>query len=417
MKNKRLSLNMFTHSDHFIFIIAVVISVSIWIYMSMGSTNDTNVTVTNIPVQIELSEDAKNNGLQVFSGGDQRASVTISGNRAILGAISSSDITLTATANIIESAGEYELSVNATKSNPASSFNIISNPTPNKVKVIVDYLRESTFQIQENIIYKVADGYYASPSLAVNSVAISGPQTEISKIAKVSAVADVNETLKSPTNVNCELILYDNNGEIIDPAHLNMDITSIQAAISVLPEKTVTVVPVFANNPSGFTVDKSMITIEPDTIKLAGPSDILNKTTTVNLESLDFRTLKNSKATFDLGIDIPVDCKNISNTTTAKVTIDFSGLESKTFTVDKINVKGLSSDYKASVTQNNISVTVIGTEDELEKLSEGSIVGVIDVSENKGTIGSVQMPVSFSINNKNCWIYGSYKANITISKS
>ena len=43
---------------------------------------------------------------------------------------------------------------------------------------------KKSFPIQENVVYKVADGYYASTSLASKNITISGPQTEIAKIAK-----------------------------------------------------------------------------------------------------------------------------------------------------------------------------------------------------------------------------------------
>ena len=98
MSKNKFSLNSLLQNNKFVFIAAILVSVGIWVYMSMGSSNDTTVTVTNIPIQIELPADATNNGLQLFSGGEQTASVTVTGNRAILGSISESDITVSASA-------------------------------------------------------------------------------------------------------------------------------------------------------------------------------------------------------------------------------------------------------------------------------------------------------------------------------
>jgi hypothetical protein len=78
----------------------------------------------------------------------------------------------------------------------------------------------------------------------------------------------------------------------------------------------------------------------------------------------------------------------------------------------------LSSEYTAKITQKSLSVTVIGSESEIESLSESSITAVIDTSDFKGTLGSVQMPVIVQISGtKTCWAYGSYKANLTISNA
>ena len=385
--------------------------------MSMGSSNDTNVTISNIPIQIELPDSARENGLQVFSGGDQTASVTVTGNRAILGSINESDITVTAAANTINSSGNYMLAVSAAKTDPSSNFQITSAATPSSINVTIDYFRESTYQIQENVVYKVADGYYAVTSLSSNSVVISGPQTEISKIDKVSAVSQIDGTLTDTVTTDAEIILYDKNNNRLSTDLFTMDLNTLKATVSVLPEKTVDVKPVFINKPSGLKITDDMISVTPSSILLAGPKEVLDNTESVNLEAIDFSALKNETKTFSLGIDIPSDCKNISNTTTATVTLDLSGLTSKNFTVDKFTVNGLSADYNADVTQNSISVTIIGPKNELDSLAKSKITAVIDTSDSKGTTGSVQMPVSFKINGTNsCWAYGTYKANLTITE-
>ena len=418
MSKKKFSLNGILKNNKFLFILAVLISFSVWIYMSMGSSNDTSLTISNIPIQIELPDESRDSGLQVFSGGEQTASVTISGNRAILGSITESDITVTAAANTISSTGTYQLSVSAAKTNPGQNFQIISTVSPSTVSVFVDYLRESTFQIQENVVYKVADGYYASTALSSKNVVISGPQTEISRISKVSAVASIDNTLTESDSTEAKIVLYDKNGKEISTNLLTMDLYSVQAMVSVLPEKTVDIKPVFLNKPNGLNINDDIIKIEPDSILIAGPQKILNDTLSVNLEPIDFSTLKNEVKTFpSLGIDIPKDCKNISNSTTADVTLDLSKLSSKKFTVDKFTVEGLLNEYKADVTQKSISVTIIGPKKEINNLKSNDITGVIDTSDSEGTTGSVQMPVSFTIKGtKSCWAYGSHKANLTITE-
>lgn len=417
MKKKKFSLNSLLQNGKFLFVISILISLSTWVYMSMGSSNDTNVTISNIPIQIELPDSARENGLQVFSGGDQTASVTVTGNRAILGSINESDITVTAAANTINSSGNYMLAVSAAKTDPSSNFQITSAATPSSINVTIDYFRESTYQIQENVVYKVADGYYAVTSLSSNSVVISGPQTEISKIDKVSAVSQIDGTLTDTVTTDAEIILYDKNNNRLSTDLFTMDLNTLKATVSVLPEKTVDVKPVFINKPSGLKITDDMISVTPSSILLAGPKEVLDNTESVNLEAIDFSALKNETKTFSLGIDIPSDCKNISNTTTATVTLDLSSLTSKNFTVDKFTVNGLSADYNADVTQNSISVTIIGPKNELDSLAKSKITAVIDTSDSKGTTGSVQMPVSFKINGTNsCWAYGTYKANLTITE-
>lgn len=418
MKKKKFSLNKLFQNNKFLIVLALVISSITWVYMSMGTTNDTSVTISNIPIQIELPDQLNNNGLQVFSDTEQTATVTVTGSRAVLGSISTKDITVTAATNGIDSAGTYQISLSAVKTNPSANFQIISTVTPSNVNVIVDYLRETSFPIQENVVYKVADGYYASTSLASKNITISGPQTEIAKIAKVSASAELDGTLDDSTSTTANIILYDKSGNKISTDLLKMEFDTVEASISVLPEKTVKVVPEFVNKPDGLDLSDNMLSVEPSKILLAGPKNVLDSTDSVKLESIDFATLSNKRYEYDAqGINIPTDCKNISNSTAAKLILDLSDLSKKTFTVDSFKVSGLSSKYKADVTQTNMSVTVIGSEKELKDLKSSDIECVIDTSDQSGTVGSVQMPVTFKLKGTStCWVSGSYKANITISE-
>lgn len=418
MKKKKLSLNKLFQNNKFLIILSLVISTITWVYMSMGTTNDTSVTISNIPIQIELPDQLVNNGLQVFSDTEQTATVTVTGSRAVLGSISTKDITVTAATNGIDSAGTYQISLSAVKTNPSANFQIISTVTPSNVNVIVDYLRETSFPIQENVVYKVADGYYASTSLASKNITVSGPQTEIAKIAKVSASAELDGILDDSTSATADILLYDKSGNRISTDLLKMEFGTVEASISVLPEKTVKVVPEFMNKPEGLNLGDDMLSVEPSEILLAGPKKVLDNTKSIKLESIDFATLSNKRYEYnDQGINIPIDCKNISNSTAAKVVLDLSSLSKKTYTVDSFKVSGLSSEYKADVTQTNMSVTVIGSKKELENLKSSDIECIIDTSDQSGTVGSVQMPVTFKLKGTStCWVSGSYKANITISE-
>lgn len=418
MKKKKLSLNKLFQNNKFLIILSLVISTITWVYMSMGTTNDTSVTISNIPIQIELPDQLVNNGLQVFSDTEQTATVTVTGSRAVLGSISTKDITVTAATNGIDSAGTYQISLSAVKTNPSANFQIISTVTPSNVNVIVDYLRETSFPIQDNVVYKVADGYYASTSLASKNITVSGPQTEIAKIAKVSASAELDGILDDSTSATADILLYDKSGNRISTDLLKMEFGTVEASISVLPEKTVKVVPEFMNKPEGLNLGDDMLSVEPSEILLAGPKKVLDNTKSIKLESIDFATLSNKRYEYnDQGINIPTDCKNISNSTAAKVVLDLSSLSKKTYTVDSFKVSGLSSEYKADVTQTNMSVTVIGSKKELENLKSSDIECIIDTSDQSGTVGSVQMPVTFKLKGTStCWVSGSYKANITISE-
>ena len=416
---KKLSLTQrILQNNYVLLIIALLISIGIWIYMSMTASNDTSITVSNIPIQTELSESAKELGLQVFLEDEAKASVTVSGMRTMLGQISEADLIVTASANSISTTGNHTLPVSATKANPSSNFQITSC-TPSSINVVVDYPKESTFDVKEDISYKVKDGYYGSVSMAFNKVTISGPQTEILKIKKVVAKAEVKGDLTESKDTKAEIVLYDSGDNVIPKNLLQLSSNTVDVRIEVMPEKTVSLKPVFKNKPAGLVLTEDMIKIEPSEITIAGPQDALDNIKAVNLEAIDFNKLNNNKVVLkDLSIDVPESCKNISDTSVAAVTLDLRGMTSKEFDVESFSVEGLPSGFSCEVTSKSITVNVIGPKDEIESLKAEDIVAVIDAKNFSGKVGSVEMPITFKLNTvKSCWAYGEYKANVNITES
>lgn len=416
MKKRSLSQLIFS-KNYVIFILAVIISIGIWTYMSLNSSNDTTVTISNVPIQMDLSESSRNLGLQIFTDEKQTASVTVTGNRTILGSVTESDLTVTAAASSVNSSGNFTLPVSAAKKNPSSNFQITGS-TPSSVSVMVDYYKESTFQIQDKILFGVADGYYGATSLPYNSITISGPQTEVMKIKQVAAVASVEDNLLETTDVEADIVLYDENGNELSQKLLTMSFRTLTATISVLTEKSVKVEAGYVNKPSGLDLT-NLVEIHPSGILLAGPDDVMKTLVSVKTEEIDFSTLSDEAVTFNtLAINIPEKCKNISNNATAQVKIDLSGMTKKTFDVDTFTVEGLSSAYKAEVTSKNISVTVIGPKSEIESLDADKITATISATGTAVKTGSVEMPVTFRFDGANsCWAYGKYTANLNISES
>ena len=408
---KKLSLTQrILQNNYVLLIIALLISIGIWIYMSMTASNDTSITVSNIPIQTELSESAKELGLQVFLEDEAKASVTVSGMRTMLGQISEADLIVTASANSISTTGNHTLPVSATKANPSSNFQITSC-TPSSINVVVDYPKESTFDVKEDISYKVKDGYYGSVSMAFNKVTISGPQTEILKIKKVVAKAEVKGDLTESKDTKAEIVLYDSGDNVIPKNLLLLSSNTVDVKIEVMPEKAVPLKPVFKNKPGGLVLTEDMIKIEPSEIKIAAPQDALDNIKAVNLEAIDFNKLNNTKVVLkDLSIDVPESCKNISDTSAAAVTLDLRGMTSKEFDVESFSVEGLPSGFSCEVTSKSITVNVIGPKDEIESLKAEDIVAVIDAKNFSGKVGSVEMPITFKLNTvKSCWAYGEIK--------
>ena len=158
MKNKSWLARVLSH-NWVLMIIAFILSFTAWFIISANSQTETNVTISDIPITIELSEEAQNDGLQIFSGNDVTASVEVAGNRVTVGSLTASDITVTANqTNSIIGAGTYTLPLSAKKTGLKTNYEIVSDVTPANITIFVDKLKEDSFDIENQIKYTVGDG-------------------------------------------------------------------------------------------------------------------------------------------------------------------------------------------------------------------------------------------------------------------
>ncbi len=419
MKNKqRKGINGLFRNSKFLLVFSVVLSVIIWMVVSLSDSNENSSTVTNIPIQINLSDEAVDSGLEIFSGAEQKAAVTVTGNRVALGSISSDDIIVSAqTAGTISTSGTYPLSLTARKANSSDNFNITSSVSPSVITIFVDHKRELSFDIENRIKYNVSDGYHAAVNLSSDEVTVSGPQTEISKIAKAVIDGEVKGELKDDTSIECDVKLYDNSGSELTNNMLTLSEEKITANFSVLPEKEVALKVNFKNAPTDLNID-DYVTVSPQKILIAAPKTVLDSLEYISTSEVDFRTLSNKKQKLNLEINLPANCVNLSDTEKVNVTIDLSSFKTKTCTVTDISVEGLDDAYSYSVSTESLSVTAVGRRDDLSNITSSDLSCKVEASDIDGTTGSITLPATVSITDSgSCWIYGTYKVNLYVTKN
>ena len=104
-------INKFFKSNKLAFVFSLIVSFCIWVKLSTSSSEKISKTISNIPINIALSESAKESGLRVFGLDNVFAEVTVEGNRIALGQLTKENITVFAqqSAGIINTTGNYTL--------------------------------------------------------------------------------------------------------------------------------------------------------------------------------------------------------------------------------------------------------------------------------------------------------------------
>ncbi|MCH5303325.1 MAG: hypothetical protein J1E41_00555, partial [Ruminococcus sp.] len=273
MKNKRgFSPSRLFRNNKFLLVLSLLIAISVWVIMSLSNTNESDTVISNIPIQINLSDEAVNNGLKIFSGDDQTASVTVKGNRVTLGTISSDDIVVSAqTAGSISTSGTYALSLSTRKANSSDNFEIVSTASPSVITVYVDYSKEASFKVENKLIYSVAEGYHADVALSTDEISVSGPRSEVSKIASAAIEGTIGGEIRADKSSEFDIKLYDSLGSEISNGMINLSEETVTVNFSVLPEKEVPIKLAYENKPGRLNVE-SFVNTKPNKILVCAPS-------------------------------------------------------------------------------------------------------------------------------------------------
>lgn len=418
ISKKKILKGGWFNNNKFVMVFSIVLAFIAWIIVTSSSQEEIAAIITNIPVKIELSEDAKEEGLMVFGGENLKAEVTISGSRLTVGSVTNNDIEVVAQANSITMPGNYPIQLTAKKIGSNTNFDISSNISPSFVTVMVDRNREIELDVKNLVQYSIDDNYYApTPTISEPKIKVSGPESIISQIDHIAAVGMIGDNLTKTTSISSQLVFYDKYGEVITSDYISASAAEVTVTVQVFAKKHLYFTVDLENKPSGLEISEDWITIEPSGIEVAVNEDLFEGLAPVNLGSIDLSKVPLSGGEYVFDIVLPVGCRNLNTEyETATVKIDMSKMSKKTFSVETFRIDNIPQDKKAECTTNKILVTIIGLKEDIEKISESQIVAKIDISTLSENLGHTEVPVNIVINGNNtCWAYGDYTADIIIS--
>ncbi len=405
-----------------LYVLSLLLAFVIWFIINANSQTESNVTISNIPITVDLPQEAVDDGLQVFKNDDITASVEVTGNRITVGSLSPTDIQVVALqSNPIIAPGPYTLELSAKKNSVKTNYSFASNVTPSTINVYVDRLKEKDFTIVDELVYKVEEGYYANSSLSETVVTVTGPETEVASIDKVV----VQGTLEGSTNSNSsavfDLVFLDKDGKKISLSMSTPSVTTVKATLNALPILEVELKVDAINAPKSHPP----IRVTPDKIKIAAEKSVIDsiKDGEIIIGSLNFANLLNKNNVITYDISLPNGCKNLSDSTTAKVRVDCSDYERKNLTIDSFSSDNIDmTKYSVVFNTTNIDVTVCGPADLIDEINSSNIICKVDFTDkiDADFKDSVSLELSFSFEFtekfKECWVYGEYTAMVNVSK-
>jgi len=423
MKNNNSFLTRLFSHNITLLILAFLLAFSAWLYINGTAETDSSVTVKDIPIELELSDTAVADGLQIFKGKDEKASVDVRGNRVTVGSLSSSDIIVSSNqTGSITSPGYSTVALQAKKASIKSNYDIVS-VSPSSLEIFVDRETEKVLPIDNQITVELDDkNHYANVSLSQNKVSLSGPETQVSMIDSVAVVDAIDDVKTDASGERQEKLHYfdEDGNELNDLDMVMSDIDTVNVTITVQPIVSVDLAVNVSNAPD----DAPGVTVKPSSVKIAGPQDTLDsiEDNTVIVGGLDYSKLQNVYVNQKYNITLPSGCKVISGETSAVASVDLTSYYPAYLTA-KINSKIDTSTYSVEFASNNVDLTIYGPEEKADTITSSDVsvvadfTGLLDDMKDKSSLSlTIPLKITLGSDYSDCWVYGSYTTTVNVSK-
>ncbi|MDE5792560.1 MAG: hypothetical protein K2H66_03445, partial [Oscillospiraceae bacterium] len=365
---------------------SVFCAVLIWFSISVTVYQTTHVKFYNIPLVIDLTDTpAGASGLSAISCDVQTVTVELEGNRVQIGRLAQEDLK----ANIItadtDSVGEYcfEISIEADK-----NISFVSTISPSFATVKLDRIETRIYDVSASIPnVHATSGHVMNKSditFEPAQIEITGPSTQLDKINRVEAFSDKALEIDSLYSLSTdEIKLYTAEGAILDTDSLEIPNTNFQITIPVLTQKELALTYEIRNAPSNFDLDwlREYLHLSEQTITLASQTS----TVLAEREDLPLGFIKLDDIALNYEHDFPVEIDeeeyiNQSGLQQVKLKLDNQELTSREFQVNNSNIYVINApkNFDVNIITKNLSVTIMGTEQDLDKLSTQDIIITVD---------------------------------------
>lgn len=425
IEKPKFSFSRIIRNNRVLMLISLLISFGLWVWFSVEKSPIAQAVIPDVPVTFDLTGSIPEQlNLQIFGDKDFKVDVTVSGRKYVLASLDKTDLVVTAITNYVDSSGKKTLQLKCTAADGADDFDIVSLSS-SYIEVYFDIFKQVELPLQADFSDDINsllpnNCILGDIVFSKQTVTVDGPATEINKISKAVATANLNGKLEKNTTVVPEITLVTDDGSNLLYSEIDGESSDITMSIPILKKVTLPASVTFKNAPANFDVDSVKYSVYPRTVTAAVPVDLVDSMKSIPVTVIDFADLTNGLNTFTIqSSDIEGIMTTSETSSQFRITVDASDMSFKTVTVPASKGKIINSngDYKVEITDNrNLSFRVIGEKDIIKGINDNEIVLTVDlqgvaIGENTATA-----VVTASVPSGKCWVCGKYDIKISVSK-
>lgn len=399
-------------------LLSVLISVVLWLVVVNIADPDATKTFS-VPVNIQNKEVIEQMGKVPDVVGDTDIAVfSISGPRSYVEEMDADDFTVTADLSQVDLTEEDETKLVRIEVTPKKyeKYITIHQKTVN-MQITLEELAEKNFVISPVTTGTPADGCaIGEVEVTPNLLAVSGPESIVSKISKVTATINVDGISGDVTD-NVVPVLYDEEGNVISSELLETNQATVNIKANILGTKSLTIqCDVIGEPEEGY--EYTGLEYAPQTITVKGEAQILNTMNVITIpgEVIDITgATGNVENTIDINGYLPDGVSLVDdevNQIAIKALIIPKASKIFNLPTENINIDGLPDNYELIYSATAVPINVRASQDEIDGFNVSNIQASIDVSELEPGTHTVQLELT--VNDEKYEVVGSVSVQIEI---
>ena len=400
-------------------IISILASLTIWIYVTSGETEAFKTTFRNVQIEI-VGEDTLRTarGLILTELNTSSVTVEVVGPRRMLAPLDSDDLVAVVDVSKLTRASYTTLKYDIVYPSTVDERYISEEKkSPEYVNFNISLLTDKTIPVRGGFEGRSADGYTAeTPVFEPSTITVTGPEAYLKDISYAWVTFGQNVIVDSSYSIETNFTLMNEDGDAVSTEYLTLSQDTIRATLPILQVKNVPL-EVDVIEGAGASKANTKISIEPNTVTLAGDSSILSGMNKIVLDTIDLTDFS-STLTETYPIAINNELRNVTGVTEAKVTLEVVGLETRSFRVSNLSYINSADGTNVEILTEGLDVQIRGTAEQLDLIKAESIRAVADLTDFKDSTGSYMPTVKIYVDGvTDVGAIGTYTISVEIRKA
>ncbi|GFR35927.1 CdaR family protein [Thermobrachium celere] len=359
-------------------IMAIVLSVFIafilWLYV-MGEKNPVQIrTIEDIPVTLYNVENVKNSNLVMLPNQNFTINLTIKGRALDVFKVTKEDFKVEADMSGYLKRGDNNIPVEIKKK--PQGVEIVTDGIYPYIRVKLDNLVAKSYPVNINITGIPKEGYDTlEPVVRPSEIIVIGPEEYINKVSYVEGQVDVTGAFSDISN---SIIVKAYDRERKQVSNVETDPKYVDVLVSVKPTKEVPINVVTKNTLPKGKVIKSINLSQPK-VYILGDVNVINKIKEIETKPIDLQQIGQSTS-LQVELNLPKGVYVKSKDKSIQVDLVVENIIQREIKIP-ILMKNQGDTYSYTLSQNEVTLTVRGSESQVNALDEKQLSYELDVSQ------------------------------------